>query len=273
MADRKTVLITGVSSGIGYAITRRLSGNQNVIGVFRTENRHTQDLRARGVELIQVDLLKDVEAIEKLLGARNVEILINNAGKMHLERLVDHDESIFREIFEINFWVPLRLVRKMLSLSGANGAKRTINISSMCQWISSPFLASYIASKRALEGATEALRMEDGSQNFQVCSVEPGFVKTEMYKYLENWLSSRSEDAKDLKFMKEKFHLIPHVSEEFLCDKIEHLMALKKMPLRLPVGHFSVEQIVHKLESWNSELPEWKRLNPAPTATEQEANV
>jgi NAD(P)-dependent dehydrogenase (short-subunit alcohol dehydrogenase family) len=183
MSEKKVVLITGVSSGIGQATARLLVGRDFTI--FGTARNPSGAEAIPGVEVLTLDVRLDesvnrcVDAVLKRAG--RLDILVNNAGYL-LRGVVE--EATLEEAkaqFETNFFGVARMVKRVLPIMRKQGSGQIINISSGVGLASLPFVGFYSASKFALEGYTEALRHEVKPFRIKVSLVEPGFVKTDLY--------------------------------------------------------------------------------------------
>jgi len=183
MSEKKVVLITGVSSGIGQATARLLV--QRDFTIFGTARNPSGVKAIAGVEVLTLDVRSDesvntcVDAVLKRAG--RLDILVNNAG--YLLRGVVEEVAVeeAKGQFETNFFGVVRMVKKVLPIMRKQGSGQIINISSGVGLASLPFVGFYSASKFALEGYTEALRHEVKPFGVRVSLVEPGFVKTELY--------------------------------------------------------------------------------------------
>jgi short-subunit dehydrogenase len=182
MPDEKVVLITGASSGIGQATARLLS--QRHFKVFGTSRNPASAEIIPTVEMLPLDVCNSdsvqacVEAVSSRLG--RVDVLINNAGyelACALEEL-SSEEAIAQ--FETNFFGVVRMVNAVLPSMRRQKRGHIINVSSLAGLSPIPFLGIYSASKFALEGYTEALRLEVKPFNIHVSLTEAGFLKTPM---------------------------------------------------------------------------------------------
>lgn len=183
MSEKKVVLITGVSSGIGQATARLLV--ERDFTVFGTARNPSSVGAIPGVEVLTLDVRSDesvntcVDAVLKRTGW--LDILVNNAG--YLLRGVVEEVTLeeAKAQFETNFFGVVRMVKRVLPIMRKQGSGQIINISSGVGLASLPFVGFYSASKFALEGYSEALRHEVKPFRIKVSLVEPGFVKTELY--------------------------------------------------------------------------------------------
>ncbi len=181
-------MITGASSGIGLAAARLLAGDgYNVIAASRSIDR-LKDLRKeaadrnlaiRTVELdINSDAAVDEEMPKLLLDVRRIDVLVNNAGYGLRGPLHSVSTDEIRAQFETNVFAPLRLTKAVLPGMLESGKGTVINVGSVLGRIGMPLNGAYAASKFALEGMSESMRMELWPLGVRVAIVEPGLFRT-----------------------------------------------------------------------------------------------
>jgi NAD(P)-dependent dehydrogenase (short-subunit alcohol dehydrogenase family) len=182
MPEKKVVLITGASSGIGQATARLLA--QRGFTVFGTSRNPSGVEAMPGVEMLSLDVRLDesvnacVDAVLKRAG--RLDTLVNSAGYALAGAI---EEAMLEEAkaqFETNFFGVARMVKTVLPIMRRQGSGQIINISSVTGLAALPFGGFYSASKFALEGYTEALRHEVKPFHIRVSLVEPGYIKTRL---------------------------------------------------------------------------------------------
>ena len=182
MPDRSQVaLVTGASSGIGKAIAHALLESGRTVFVAARSLDRLQDLAAMGAVPIAVDLADPAsieEAVAGLPSDRPVDILVNNAGFGLYGAVEDIPLAEARRQFEVNLFGPARLTQLLLPGMRAQGSGWVVNISSMGGRIYTPLGAWYHASKHALEGWSDCLRLEIAPFGIRVVVVEPGIIDT-----------------------------------------------------------------------------------------------
>lgn len=183
MPEKRIVLITGVSSGIGQATARLLA--QRGFTVFGTSRNPSSVGTMSGIEVLPLDVCSD-EAVEACLNtllkkAGRLDILVNNAGYVLRGAIEEPTLEEVKAQFETNLFGVVRMIKGVLPIMRRQGSGQIINISSGVGLVPSPFAGFYSASKFALEGYTEALRHEVKPFNVQVSLVEPGFIKTHVW--------------------------------------------------------------------------------------------
>mgnify|MGYP000869515795 CR=1 FL=1 len=178
MSDR-AVLITGCSSGIGRCAALGLKARG--WRVFATARRpvDAERLRAEGLESVVLDLRDSASiqaAVAEILdrtGGR-LEGLFNNAAFGLPGAVEDLSREALREQFETNVFGSIDLANRVLPVMRAQGAGRIIQNSSLLGLVALPYRGAYNASKYALEGFYDTLRLELHGSGVQVSLIEPG---------------------------------------------------------------------------------------------------
>lgn len=188
----KTILITGVSTGIGYEAAKVLiQRDYRVFGSVRkqADADRVQSELGSGFTPLLFDVT-DVAAIEtavaqiqETVGDGGLTAVVNNAGIAEPAPLMHMALADFRKHLEINVTGVLAVTQACLPLLGAqkdwpHQPGRIINISSVSGRVAYPFMGAYAASKHALEGMSDALRRELMLYRVDVILIEPGTVKT-----------------------------------------------------------------------------------------------
>jgi len=182
------VVITGCSTGIGRATARLLDekGYRVFPGVRKESD--AQSLRDEGSERMQPLLLDVTDAasidqaakeISETLGEQGLLGLVNNAGIGFGGPMEFTNLDEMRSGFEVNVFGPVAVCQAFLPML-RRGRGRIVNISSAAGRVSMPLLGPYCSSKFALEGWTDAMRVELRSSGLHVSIVEPGFIDTPM---------------------------------------------------------------------------------------------
>ncbi len=177
--EKRVVLITGASSGIGQACARRLASRG--YRVFGT-SRRPQAGEAEPFEMIRMDVTDDgsvrdgVAAV--LARAGRLDVTVNNAGIGFAGAIEDTSLDEARELFETDFFGVLRVCRAVLPQMRAQRSGTIVNVSSLAGVVAVPFQGMYCAAKFALEGMTEALRLEVRPFGIRVALIEPGDAHT-----------------------------------------------------------------------------------------------
>jgi NAD(P)-dependent dehydrogenase (short-subunit alcohol dehydrogenase family) len=196
MADG-TVLTTGANSGIGLSCVLEVARKgYRSVGSVRSEAKAEAVHKAAADAGVQVEtVLLDVTDAERCAAVID-EVgplygLVNNAGYGVTGAVEDVDDDEARAVLETMVVAPMRLAR--LALPAMRDAKRgrIINVSSIMGRTTTPFTGWYQASKHALEGVTDALRIEVAGGGIKVVLVEPGGFKTGIWEELERDIAKR----------------------------------------------------------------------------------
>ena len=186
----KRALITGGSSGIGYAIAEAMLARGATVAITgrRAEvlaeaaNRLRQG--GRDVQSVAADVGTEKGrqttlelALDKLGG---LDILVNNAGGVRAGRLEDTTEAEIRKMIEVDLVAPIMLTRAALSALRASGDGLVVNVTSGIALVAAPFYATYAGVKGGLAKFGESLRRELKGEGVHVMTVYPGATDTPM---------------------------------------------------------------------------------------------
>jgi len=177
------VLITGCSSGIGRCLAEQLAsrGYPVYAGLRRLDD--TANWHAAGVTPVELDLDQSA-SIERGLGqvlehsGGRLYALVNNGAYGQPGAVEDLRREVLRRQFETNLFGTHDLTRRVIPLMRAAGRGRIVQISSILGYMALPFRGAYIASKYALEGLSETLRLELHGTGVEVVLVEPGPIRS-----------------------------------------------------------------------------------------------
>ena len=179
----KVVLITGASSGIGYKTAQLLAQQgHKVYGAARRLDK-IQNLEKNGVIPISLDIT-DEESVKKCVDTivtaeGRIDVLINNAGYGAYGAVEDVSIEEARKQLDVNLFGLARLTQLVLPIMRSQRSGKIINTSSMGGRVATLFGAWYHASKYALEGFSDCLRMEVSKFGIDVVLIEPGGIKTD----------------------------------------------------------------------------------------------
>jgi short-subunit dehydrogenase len=179
----KTALVTGASSGIGAAIAERLiaDGYRVFAGARRVDR--MAKLAADGAVLLSIDVTDDasmVAAVNAVLAdSGRIDVLVNNAGYGSYGSLEEVPIDEGRRQFEVNVFGLARLTQLVLPSMRERREGAIVNIGSMGGKIYEPFGAWYHATKFAVEGLSDSLRLELEPFGIRVIVIEPGGIRSE----------------------------------------------------------------------------------------------
>lgn len=179
---QKTVLITGVSSGIGEATAKALAeAGYRVFGGARNPDKVRP---VPGIELVAMDICDDAQVREAVAHvfqkAGRIDIVINNAGVSLVGPVEAASDSEAQALFDTNLFGALRVMRAVLPVMRAQRAGLIVNVSSVLGFLPAPFMGLYASSKHALEGLSESLDHEVRGFGVRVMLIEPGFTSTSL---------------------------------------------------------------------------------------------
>lgn len=193
--ENATVLVTGANRGLGLAFTRELlaRGARKVYAGARDP----ATVKQAGVEAIRLDVTKPEEIAAAAAQARDVNLVINNAGVAQVGGFLDAgSEEAARRQFETNFYGMLRMSQSFAPVLKANGGGGLLNVLSIVSWINGGQLAAYAATKSAAWSLTNSLRHELAAQHTQVTALHMAFVDTDLARGLEGPKSSAEDIVK-----------------------------------------------------------------------------
>ncbi len=183
-SDSRLVLITGCSSGIGLDAARTLRRRGwRVLATCRKPEDCDRLAAAEGLESFPLDLADEdgiatavAEALSR--GGGRIDALVNNGAFACPGAVEDLPRTALREIFETNLFGQIDLTNRLLPAMRQAGGGRVAMISSVLGIVAAPWRGAYVASKFALEGITDALRLELAGSGIEVVLIEPGPIGT-----------------------------------------------------------------------------------------------
>jgi len=197
--DKKVVLISGASRGIGTAIAIHLASlGYKVIGTARSEfkfDKASDNLIPLKLDITCRESIKDCAA---KLKEQNLlpDILINNAGITSDQLFLRMKDDEWDKVLETNLTGTFNLTKAFIKNMIKNRYGRIINISSISGLMGNPGQVNYSSAKAGLSGFTKSLAKEVGSRNITVNSVAPGFIETDMTSFMDE--DSKNTIIKDI---------------------------------------------------------------------------
>ena len=181
--DNKAILITGCSSGIGLHMAHALQKRGYDVFASTRNQTDVEKLMAQGLRSIQLDVSKSESiqlAVKIILKETDNKLfaLINNAGYGQPGAVEDLSRNALQKQFDTNFFGLVELTNRLLPVMHKQGYGRIIQISSVLGFIAIPLRGAYIASKYALEGMTDTLRLELNNTKIHATLIEPGPIKS-----------------------------------------------------------------------------------------------
>lgn len=197
---RGRVVVTGASTGIGFACVERLIGaGFFVLGSVRRQEDADRLQQRHGAKFAPLifdvrnadEIAAAVKTLGALLGDDTLKGLVNNAGVALPGPLLHQPLEEFERQFEINLFGQLRVIQSFAPFLGADRNRRgapgrIVNMSSIAGKSGMPYLGAYAASKHALEGLSDALRRELMLYGIDVIVIEPGVIATPIWDKAEH---------------------------------------------------------------------------------------
>lgn len=179
----KTILITGCSSGIGRCAALGLAKRGYRVFASARKEEDVRLLQADGLESVQLDLADSQsirQAVEEIMARSGGQLyaLFNNGAYGQPGAVEDLRREVLREQFEINLFGTLELTNLIIPAMRKQGYGRIIQNSSVLGLVALPYRGAYVASKYALEGITDALRLELRGSGVHVSLIEPGPIES-----------------------------------------------------------------------------------------------
>jgi NAD(P)-dependent dehydrogenase (short-subunit alcohol dehydrogenase family) len=192
MAPMPVTLVTGTSTGIGFATALHLARDgHRVVATMRNlakagpleeaARQESLPLTVRELDVTRQDSIDGaVAATRAHEGA--IDVLVNNAGIGGATPLELTPDAEHRAMFEANYWGPIRMIQAVLPSMRERRAGCIVNVTSIAGRVATPNQIAYSASKHALAAASEALAHEVAAFGIRVAIIEPGVVQTAIFE-------------------------------------------------------------------------------------------
>jgi NAD(P)-dependent dehydrogenase (short-subunit alcohol dehydrogenase family) len=199
-AKKAVALVTGANRGIGRALVEALL-ERGAVRVYATA-RNLADLKQvaaldpKRVRTLQLDVTKPAQISAAAAEARDVNLLINNAGVLDFGSLLEAPGEAVRRNMDTNYYGTLHMSRAFAPLIEGNGGGAVVNVLTVVALASMPGLGVYNASKAAAWSMTQSLRADLAKRKVQVYAVFPGPVDTDMARGIEMAKTSPADVAR-----------------------------------------------------------------------------
>lgn len=264
----QSILITGASTGIGRhtAIALQKRGYR----VFACARKETdlQALREAGCEAIPLDInnpLSIQQTVDSVLEKTGgtLDALFNNAGILLAGAIEDLDSDKIRAQFETNVFGPMTLIQRILPIMRKQGHGRIVQNSSILGIVCVPLTGAYNASKFALEGFSNTLRLELRNSPIRLSIINPGPIKSQLRQNAHVWhqqnmatkehshFSAEYKKMEQAYFHPSKFDSLLMLSPEAVCQKVIHALESKR-----PREHYYIGWPAHLFAFLRRILPE-----------------
>lgn len=246
---KKVILITGASSGMGKESAKALIQQGHIVYTVARRIENMQDLKTLGGHPIQMDVTKesDVDNVINTIIAEQgkIDVLWNNAGFGLYGSIEDVALDEARKQMEVNVFGMAAMTQKVVPYMRKQKSGTIINTSSMGGKMYFPMGAWYHASKHAVEGLSDCLRLELKPFNIKVVILEPGFIATEFGSVLLNGFEKIRKDSAYKSIMEKiiegtkKSEQGGNSSPKVISDAILKIVSSKNPKTRYKVGKFS----------------------------------
>ncbi len=204
---QKTILITGCSSGIGYDAAHALVGRGWRVFATCRQEADCKRLRGEGLESLRLDYEDETsiaaaadEVLERTGGT--LDALFNNGAYAIPGAVEDLSRNALRAIFEANLFGWQDLTNRLIPVMRQQGHGRIVQCSSVLGFIPMQWRGAYVATKYALEGLSDVMRMELRDTGIHVALIEPGPIATDFRrnarKQFERWIRWEESALADL---------------------------------------------------------------------------
>jgi len=182
----KVIVITGGARGIGLATATTLHHLGAKVAIGDVDEAKVKESGAvlgldvyGKLDVTDRDSFSDfLDNVERQLGA--IDVLVNNAGIMPISRIVDEPDSVTRRVLDINVYGVILGSKLAAQRMVPRGSGHVINVASLAGELYAPGLATYCASKHAVVGFTDSVRLEYRAAGVKFSVVSPTFVNTEL---------------------------------------------------------------------------------------------
>lgn len=190
--NKKVIIVTGASSGIGKATVMRLLTTENIVVAVARRTNLMKDLKDLGADVRYLDLT-DEKSISELISEiynqyKRIDVLVNNAGYGLYGAVADVSIELAKKQFEVNLFGLALITHQVLPIMQKQHNGTIVNVSSIGGKVYSPLGAWYHATKHAIEGFSDCLRIETKQFGIKVIIIEPGLIQTEWNSIVGNSL-------------------------------------------------------------------------------------
>ncbi len=247
MPTPKTILITGCSSGIGYVTAHELQKRGHTVIASARKHADIERLQQEGFLAVQIDLA-DTDSIKKgckaalKLADDKIDVLFNNAAFGQPGAVEDLSRDVLKYQFETNLFGTHELTNLLLPNMRKQGHGRIIYNSSVLGLVAMKYRGAYNASKFALEGLADTLRLELHGSNIFISLIEPGPILTNFRKnsfdlYKKNIDSANSFHRQTYLAMEERLQkegaAVPFtLPAEAVAAKVIHAVEARRPKIR-----------------------------------------
>jgi NAD(P)-dependent dehydrogenase (short-subunit alcohol dehydrogenase family) len=260
--EKKTIFITGASTGLGKATAKLfLAKGWKVIATMRSPEKETELNQLSDLILLPLDVTNTAQihqTVQKALELGHIDVVFNNAGYGLVGAVESHSEEQIRAQFDTNFFGTLEVIRAFIPYFREQQKGLFINTTSLCGLVSNPQSAVYNASKWALQGLAESMSYDLAQFGIGIKNVAPGGIKTEFMKGMQV-TEDKAYEATMAKMM-EGFNdgtLMEFTEAEQIAEVVYQAATDGQDQLTYPAGNDAVRLYAKRL----AEGPESYRIN------------
>lgn len=271
MSVKKTIFITGVSSGFGKALANEaLAAGHRVIGTVRNdaarlefEQHPSGNAFARLLDVTDFAAIDPIVAeVESSLGP--VDVLVNNAGYGHEGVFEESPLEEIRQQFDVNVFGAVAMAKAFVPYFRERRAGHIINITSMGGLITMPGIAYYCGSKFALEGISDTLSKELKPFNIAVTAVAPGSFRTDWagrsMRRSERSIADYDASFDPIRAAREQKHGKQLGDPEKAAQAILTLIASDAPPAHLLLGSDALKLVREGMARLSAEIEAWEAV-------------
>jgi short-subunit dehydrogenase len=245
--SQPVAFVTGASTGIGFESAKKLAANGFTVYAGARRVDRMEPLKAHGVNVLELDVTDEESmksAMDTVLDAHaRIDVLVNNAGYGSFGALEEVDLAEGRRQFDVNVFGLARMTQLVLPAMRAAGQGRIINISSIGGKFYEPLGTWYHATKFAVEGLSDALRLELKPHGVGVSIIEPASTLTEWGRISAEGLLASSGRGPYMDQAKEMAAVLASTDRpatstrpEVVADAVLHAATSARPKTRYPVG-------------------------------------
>lgn len=275
--DNRIWLVTGCSTGFGRHIAGHLLDVGQRVVVTARKPDQVEDLAGRGDALVlPLDVTDPAQAQEAVRQAEahfgRIDVLVNNAGVGYFAAVEESDEAQVRKMFEVNVFGVATMIRAVLPGMRRRRRGTIVNLTSIGGLEGFPAVGFYCATKYAVEGLSDTLRLEAAPLGIHVMTVEPGAFRTE-------WAGSSTEAASPIPDYDGTAGAARRAYRESVGTQagdparaaraIAQAVLSATPPKRLLLGNDAYAVATAKLEDMGREFQAWEALTRSTDVTEE----
>jgi NAD(P)-dependent dehydrogenase (short-subunit alcohol dehydrogenase family) len=268
---QKVAIVTGSSSGIGYATALRLTrSGYFTFATMRNPAKGTDLIKIAERESLPLQVeqmdVTDIDSIKEFMGrmresTKRIDVLVNNAGYVLAGALEDMSKKEIQAQFDTNLFGAIQVTQHVLPVMRAERSGTIVNMGSLMGRLGLPGMSAYVATKFAMEGMSESLAYEIAPFGIRVIVVEPGMVKT---KFRDNTIVGHRALTEDSPY----YNMLGSVNTAFstlwetaitpdqVAETVLQAVASPQPKLRYPVG-FAAAWLEKKSTMTDEEFQEY----------------